>query len=245
MSRNSALDYLQPLHSRTSSDVILESLAVMIEKAGLVVGDRLPPEVSLAEALGVGRSSMREALNRWEGLGVIRRRRGDGTYLTAPLQAAQGVVPLAVKLEGETLLRLLEVRRTLEVDVVRKAALNANAEQRKSISALCDVLLREVYAGRPWHAEDAAFHAAIYEASGNPMYGRILSQLDGAIERAPDSPFHREEFGLDSFPPHRDMADAILAGDEDAAVAATLQIVDSVMSEVRRIINNEPTGAKG
>jgi DNA-binding FadR family transcriptional regulator len=216
----------------------------MIEKAGLNVGDRLPPEVSLAEALGVGRSSIREALNRWEGLGIIRRRRGDGTYLTAPLQAVRGVVPLAVKLEGEALLRLLEVRRTLEADVVRKAAQNASPEQRKSISSLCDVLLKEVYAGRPWRTQDATFHKAVYEASGNPMYGRILAQLDGAIERAPNSPFHREEFGLDSFPHHRVLADAILAGDEKAAVDATLRIVDSVMSEIQRIITAKPADTK-
>ena len=48
----------------------------MIARAGLQVGDRLPPEVSLASALGVGRSTIRKALNRWEGLGLIRRHHG-------------------------------------------------------------------------------------------------------------------------------------------------------------------------
>ncbi len=236
MPHSSHPDDPEPLPSRSRGELILEALADMIEQSGLKVGDRLPPEVSLATKLGVGRSTVREALNRWEGLGIIRRRRGDGTYLTAPMQATQSMVPLSVRLEGEALLHLLEVRRGLETDVVRKATLNASREQRAGISNLCDTLLRAVYAGQSWRIEDAAFHSAVYEASGNPMYGRILSQLDGAIDRDTASPFHRNEFGLSSFPLHRDLADAILAEDESAAVASAVCIVDSVMDEIRRII---------
>ena len=115
------LNYLEPLESRTRGVAVLDALADMIDRAGLKIGDRLPPEVSLASALGVGRSTIREALNRWEGLGIIRRRRGDGTYLAARVQTSLGLVPTMVRLEGEALLRLIEVRRALENDVVRKA----------------------------------------------------------------------------------------------------------------------------
>ena len=41
---------------------VLDALAEMVERAGLRLGDRLPPEVSLATTLGVGRSTIREAL---------------------------------------------------------------------------------------------------------------------------------------------------------------------------------------
>ncbi|MCW5720560.1 MAG: FCD domain-containing protein [Devosia sp.] len=76
-----------------------------------------------------------------------------------------------VNVEGEALLRLFEIRRTLEYDVVRKATLKASLSQLNTISRLCDVLLTEVYAGRPWRQADHAFYGAIYDASGNPMYG--------------------------------------------------------------------------
>ena len=89
MSRDTALSYLEPLENRTRNVAVLDALAEMVERAGLKIGDRLPPEVSLAASLGVGRSTIREALNRWEGLGIIRRRRGDGTYLAA--EATEGV----------------------------------------------------------------------------------------------------------------------------------------------------------
>ena len=230
------LNYLAPLESRARGVAILDALAEMIDRAGLKIGDRLPPEVLLANALGVGRSTIREALNRWEGLGIIRRRRGDGTYLAARVQTSRGLVPTMIRLEGEALLRLIEVRRALENDVVRKATVNASIVQRREISRLCDLLLIEVDAGRPWRRADAAFHGAIYNASGNPMFGQILARLDQALERSSQSPFGRDEFGLQSFPPHRDLADAILAADSDRACAVINCILDIVEEEIRAII---------
>ncbi len=239
MNSKQALGFLEPLSTRTRGETVLESLALMIEKAGLQVGDRLPPETQLAETLGIGRSTIREALNRWEGLGIIRRRRGDGTYLAARPHGAEGLMPLQVRLEGEALLRLFEVRRALEVDVAQKAALRASAAQRAEISRLCDVLLKEVYAGHPWRRHDWAFHAAIYEASANPLYAQILRRLDTAMERSPESPFHRDGLFLDSFPLHRDLADAIAASDAEAASRAVGELIDAVVVELSTLIPKE------
>lgn len=236
LGQRDALDYLERIDTTTRGVAVLDALAEMIDRAGLGVGDRLPPEITLAARLGVGRSTIREALNRWEGLGLIRRKRGAGTFLAARVSTNRGLVPTMIRLEGEALLRLIEVRRALETDVVGKAARNASATQRAEISRLCDALLVEVYAKHPWRPADAAFHGAIYDASGNPMFGQILSRLDHALERSAESPFGRDEFGMDSFPPHRVLADAIVARDPIAAVAAINHILDIVDGEIRVII---------
>lgn len=236
MKHDGTLSYLEPLESRTRGTAVLDALADMIERAGLKIGDRLPPEISLATTLGVGRSTIREALNRWEGLGIIKRRRGDGTYLSARVQATRGLAPTMIRMEGEALLRLIEVRRALENPVVRLAAINATASQRARISLLCTELITEVDARRNWHDADAAFHGAVYEASGNPMFGAILSNLDHALERSSESPFGRDEFGIASFPPHRDLSDAIVDGDPDRAQSAINQILDIVEDEIKLLI---------
>ena len=236
MASASALLYLEPLENRTRGVAVLDALADMIERAGLTVGDRLPPEVALAAQLGVGRSTIREALNRWEGLGLIRRRRGDGTYLSARVQTSQGAVPTMIRFEGEALLRLLQVRRCLENDAVRKAAVQATLAQKAGIARLCDTLLAVVDAGAPYRAADWAYHGAIYDATGNPMYGQILTRLDEMFERSAESPFGRKDFGLASFPLHRDLTDGIVAGDADRAGAAINAIIDTVEVEIRIII---------
>lgn len=242
MSRDSALDFLEPLDDRSRGAAVLEALAEMVERAGLGIGDRLPPELALAQQLGVGRSTIREALNKWEGVGLIRRRRGVGTYLTARLPKAEGPVPVLVQLEGEGLLRLLEVRRALEIDVVRLAAERASDVQRAEIGRLCDALLAVVAVEGDYRAPDQAFHAAIYDASGNSFFGQILVRLDEAFEKSSESPFSRNAFALDSFPPHRDLADGIVERDAKKAVMAMTAILDIVEREVRKIISEGPRG---
>jgi DNA-binding FadR family transcriptional regulator len=236
-----ALDFLERIDTKTRGLAVLDALADMIEGAGLKVGDRLPPEITLAEHLGVGRSTIREALNRWEGLGLIRRRRGAGTFLAARVPSSQGLVPTMIRLEGEALLRLLEVRRALENAVVRKAAQNATADQRRTIAALCAKLLKVVDSGKDWHRADAEFHGAIYEASGNPLFGQILIKLDDALKRSPESPFGRKEFGLESFPLHQILCDGVIEGNPDKAAEGINKVIDSVASEIRGLIAAEPS----
>ena len=239
--RRDAVDYLERIDTTARGVAVLDALAEMIERAGLGVGDRIPPELSLAERLGVGRTTIREALNRWEGLGIIRRRRGAGTFLVARVPSSRGLVPMMIRLEGEALLRLMEVRRALESEVVRKATIHATRPQRLEIARLCTILIADVDARRPWRKADAEFHGAIYDASGNPMFGQILLRLDHALERSAESPFGRDGFGIASFPPHRTLADAILAEDPAAAVAAINHILDIVEGEIRSIIASGPS----
>jgi DNA-binding FadR family transcriptional regulator len=176
-----ALAFLEPIETKTRGLAVLDALADMIERAGLGVGDRLPPEITLAEHLGVGRSTIREALTRWEGLGLIKRKRGAGTFLAARVPSSKGLLPTMIRLEGEALLRLLEVRRALENTVDRKAAENASRAQREEVARLCGKLLRRVNSGRDWHRADAEFHGAVYDASGNPLFGQILRTLVDAL----------------------------------------------------------------
>jgi len=132
---------------------------------------------------------------------AFRRRRGDGTYLTAKVHSSHGPLPVMVQLEGEAILRLLDVRRVLETGTVRRAAAMANLRQRSEISRLCDELLAIVDAGKPYGAADAAFHGAICDATGNPMFRQMLQRMDEAFERPADSPFNLPGFGLPDFRP--------------------------------------------
>jgi len=133
------------------------------------------------------------------------------------------------------------VRRALENAAVRKAAQKASLAQKAQIDRLCDALLATVEAGESDRAADWAYHGAIYDASGNPMFGQILTRLDEMFERSAESPFSRSGFGLQSFPLHRDLTDGIVAGDPDRAAVAINAIIDTVEQEIRVIIGLSPT----
>lgn len=62
-------------------DIVAE-IRDMIKEQNIRPGERIPSERELAETLGVGRSTIREALRSLELLGLIETRRGEGTFLS-------------------------------------------------------------------------------------------------------------------------------------------------------------------
>ena len=61
-----------------------EALRGQIERGEYHPGDRLPAENELAASMGISRATLRHALDRLEGDGLINRIRGSGSYVTQP-----------------------------------------------------------------------------------------------------------------------------------------------------------------
>jgi len=72
----------QPLYQQTAA-----ALSEILAKTE--PGSFLPSEPSLAQELGVSRSTLREAMRTFENQGLIVRRRGIGTYVTTPPKAIE------------------------------------------------------------------------------------------------------------------------------------------------------------
>src|SRR5262245_19657851 len=87
---------IAPLPAIDRGKQVMESLADYVERAALKAGDRLPTERELMAALSVGRSTIREALRRFEALGVTSTRKGSGTYLIKPISAGTIHMPLSL-----------------------------------------------------------------------------------------------------------------------------------------------------
>src|SRR5499426_4787667 len=93
-------------------------------------GDRLPSERELIDILDISRPSLREALRALSMLGVIESRHGGGAFVT-DLEARTLLAPLDffLSLSESNLADVFESRRIIEIEIVRKAALNATVEE--------------------------------------------------------------------------------------------------------------------
>ena len=203
-------------------------LAALVEQEALGIGDRLPPEVELARRLGIGRSTVREALRQWESLGIITRNKGGGTRIVAEVSTRSMHLPLTVQIEADSLSRMLAVRRPLEIEAVRIATRVADEAARRRIM-LRMLELMEVYeAGEDWRPADRQFHAAIHDATGNPLFAKVIHQIHRAFHDLYDAPFDQPQLGASTIPAHRPLAEAIAAGDEDRAVT----IISGILSDV-------------
>ena len=54
----------------------------LMKEGILTIGSRLPTERAIAEKLGIGRNSTREALSIMHGMGLIESRQGSGNYIS-------------------------------------------------------------------------------------------------------------------------------------------------------------------
>jgi DNA-binding FadR family transcriptional regulator len=141
-------------------------------------GARLPPEADFAEMFGLSRASIREALARLRAEGIVRSRKGSGTF------AMRSGAPEMVRLSAISSLRELaqwhEVRLALESEVAALAADRRTEDDLARLQAAQEALLASLLTGRG-EREDVAFHAALAVCAHNPKLSDALGRLTSHI----------------------------------------------------------------
>ncbi len=215
---------------------VMDDLVDLVATEGLRPGDRLPPEMELARRLGVSRHKLREVLTAWTRVGIVSRNKGAGTVLAAPITGRTLHLPLAVTVEAESLLRTLAVRRPLEIEAVRLAARDATTAMRDRIAARMLDLMAVYDSGADWRVADRALHAAIHDATGNPLFGQLISQLQRAFDILYETPFGMPHLGSDTIPLHRPLAEAVVAGRAGEAAGLMARILDDTEAAARAVM---------
>jgi DNA-binding FadR family transcriptional regulator len=138
-------------------------------------GDQLPAERELAATFGAARSTVRRALDQLERAGMVSRRLGSGTYVTArgaPENDTGDVADLISPLQ------LIEARLAVEPFTTRLAVLNATRRDLEEIEA---AFARAEGCGNDkdeFSRWDAAFHLAIAKASRNPLLLMVYREIN-------------------------------------------------------------------
>jgi GntR family transcriptional regulator, transcriptional repressor for pyruvate dehydrogenase complex len=216
---------------------VLNALVDFVTQESLAPGDRLPTERILSERLKVSRTTVREALTRWEGLGLVERRQGSGTYLKAAVSRDMLHLPLTLASGNDfhSLMHTLEIRRGLEAEA---AALCAQRAGPSEIAYIREKLERmeEAFHFRDGLSanEDWDFHQAIYQASGNPLFAQIIAAMHGMFHRFWEHPLGVRDFGHASFPYHRTIYERVADHDADGARAEALKLIATVEADLKR-----------
>lgn len=227
---------LYPITTKRSDVLILDALTRYMAHSGAVPGSRLPSERLLAEKLGVSRNTVREALKRWEALGIISRKKGSGTFLQVDLSINDSFLSLRFKNDSANMLHALEVRRIIETESCVLAALRANEEDFNEIERCLEEMERVHLSVGSAGTEDWAFHTSIYRASGNPLLLQMLNGIYDTLHAFFESPPEQALFS-DSFPLHRQLFDAIRQRDTHAARSLCHQILDITERDMKEVIN--------
>jgi DNA-binding FadR family transcriptional regulator len=180
-------------------------------------------------SLGVSRGTLREAVKALAHAGMLEVRRGDGTYVRATSEISGTARRAYREYDDED---VLQVRFALDTQAARLAAQAMQEEADDvAVAALRDMLARrrEAWAEQDlegWIAADWDFHQAVAAASGNPLLHELYSSFGDVFHGAKMAQRLRDGFDGCLRAGHEDLADAIAAGDADAAaqtVIANLQ----------------------
>jgi GntR family transcriptional regulator, transcriptional repressor for pyruvate dehydrogenase complex len=199
------------------------------------VGERLPSEVELARQLGVGRSTVREAIRVLVHSGLLETRQGAGTFVVALASAPEW----EGRVRRAALLEVYELREALELQASRLAvARRTDADLDRIERALhererCRLAARD----EAFVDADLAFHRAVVAAAHNAlleeMFGSFLLVLREALLGVVDDRALEDD---DVELSHHDLLAAIRARDADAAVEATRRNVTATADVLRALL---------
>ncbi len=197
-------------------------------------GRRFPTEAELAIHHNVSRSVTRESVKMLTAKGLLSSRPRQGTIvepLTSWNMFDTDVLDwlLDRKFSVELLIHFNELRIAIEPMAARLAAQRADpAELLRIVNGFGRMVAAEQ--GEDDHLEsDIAFHVAILLASGNPFYRQFQDLVRTAL-RTSIRFTNRYKGRPASVPAHRDVLNAIQAGDVDGAGRAMQAIIDDVMT---------------
>jgi DNA-binding FadR family transcriptional regulator len=210
------------------------------------VGTKLPGETTLAATLGVGRSTVREALRALAGAGLVRSRQGAGVYVIATEVAEDW----PTRLRRAAVADVYEVRVLLEVQAARLAAERRTTEDVDALHAALRARREAASADDATFVEaDVELHRAIVAAAHNPvltgLFGEFAPALrDGLIDLMALLRL-REDDPNTGDAQHVAMVAAVEAGDADAAARSVREELDRTLAQLREAGRGKAPDGRG
>lgn len=171
----------------------IEYIYGMIKDGRLIVGSRLPSERDLAQQIGIGRNSTREAISILRGWGIIESIHGSGNYISKESGTAiQMIVNMMLALGTTSKAEILQFRRAIAYTVctfLMERGITAK-EQKKFI----DILDKMKRASNEEFAElDKEFHRKLIDTTDNMLFKTIMAPVgETYLELVPEVSAHTD-----------------------------------------------------
>jgi GntR family transcriptional repressor for pyruvate dehydrogenase complex len=239
---------LSSLQTPSLKERVLAELRRAIEQGWLQPGDQLPSERELSDQLAVSRSTVREAIQLLEALGVVEVRHGSGTYVRARPDADTVRVEWRewTRRYSSRVHQLLEVRLGLEAFAAELAALRHNSAQLEQLESSLEEMANIIDAGDiPMLVQiDVGFHSNLYRATGNAPLVELLDEIGRQLLRERAATWDRPGRPQRSLEQHRAIVDAIRARNPLAARQALVAHLRSIEEELDLYAGEEPPMAE-
>lgn len=169
-------------HGSQKAQDTLDYLRSQISSGTWTVGSRIPKEPELMELIGVGKSTVREAVRSLASLGMLETRPGVGTFVRSRTPVSSILTQFLADHDIE---EVLVYRRSLEIEAAQHAAINRTEEQLERIRVAHERSVQAVAeTGRHDPALHGLFHQLIVEASGSKLLMDLYLGVIDVLKRA-------------------------------------------------------------
>jgi DNA-binding FadR family transcriptional regulator len=209
------------------SDAAAQTLREALAEKRWAVGERIPVEAKLAEALGVSKGTLREAIRVLASQGLLEVRQGSGTYVLKHFDPSASVV----RMKHASWRDQFEVRCALEVEAARLAALRHTPEDIEHLNALLDERGDFTQCTPEFVERDLRFHRAVVDAARNKALSETYRLLSSYVEETIAA-----SQSIDAYEPdlqmHRQIVRDIATGDPELAGRSARALIDAALSHL-------------
>nr|BFE56060.1 FadR/GntR family transcriptional regulator [Dactylosporangium thailandense] len=231
---------------RSRAHEVQDEVKELIVRRGLSAGDSLPTESELVEELGVGRNAVREALKALQAVGIVDIRHGFGMFVGR--MSLNGLVDelafhgrITAGDRPSHLGHLIEIREALESGLVQLLIDGLAAPECGPVDEVLAMMEAEAEAGMVSPETDKRFHDVLYRPLDNPLVGQLLGAFWDVYHQLHDDLGEPDEPPHDVARVHRDIRDAVAAGDKAAAATAMRAHFAGVRGRLARLRQAQPS----
>lgn len=238
------------LSPATGSSAVADILEQEILSGKLKAGQQLPTEAELGARFNTSRTVIREAVKRLNANGLVRTRRGSGSFVAQmdAHKAGESLHRFALLARDiATYEKLMEARLCIETFCARTLAERGGKAKLQEVKAAAAGMKASVRDLRAFGEHDVAFHAAVVKGVGNDL----LSALHGAMHEVMLH-FTAATYRLTTdltlkYKDHEAICDALESGDAPLAEALMRAHILGAKSHTQRVLSSDiaqPGGAK-
>jgi len=232
----------ETIRKDSAPEAVVRAILAEIRAGSLPPGATLPSQKELAKQLGVGRSSIREAVNVLSLMGYLDIQQGRGTFVcdvlpVTELSASQMQVARAAK----NVFDLMEARLLLECQCARWAAERASSRQVTGLEAAARLIAEQTDDYDRFLEADLQFHLQLAKAAQNNVVIELMKPIIGHVRT-----HHQRYRGAVLMPVVQQRAaasamrlvEAIAQGRVAAAAQEMQRHLETVVSELKEIVKS-------
>ncbi|NLV37059.1 MAG: FadR family transcriptional regulator [Clostridiaceae bacterium] len=222
------------IEKKRVSDEVFEQMKNNIVSGEWAPGARIPGELDLVELFGVSRVSVREAIHRLVGMGVLTIRRGEGTFVSEilPSDYFDTLLPMMM-IERPNLIEMLEFRNIIEVESAKLAAKRAEEKDIGRMAGIIKKMENSQGDRELFSAQDLNFHYAMAIATHNNVIIKVNAILSDMLKKSMD-----EIVGLTGYEGgiyyHKKILDAIKNKDSELSALLMKEHINTTMDKVKK-----------